>query len=319
MNRLIITNGDSGAYAIRNAGIEGDVLSWDDVLHDGAVPAGLNFEELCERRIAELVQFSWGSDRDIRGRFDSRNRVFKTAGERDELICWFEHDLYDQLQLWQILDQLHLLQKDVSVICEPNYVTNHTGEELQALFKNRQPAPAVSLEHAALLWSAFRNSDPSALWDLRGQQLLNFADETIERWATCFPSLHDGLNEVERNTLKLLSNGREPMAFSTLFKGISAQEDPQFMGDLSFFLLLKRMASLQQPLVSLLFDDSSPYPTAAITEAGRSQLSGTVESWDAKKELWIGGVHLSRLNQWFFDDRQQCFTPKCFTQINSIQ
>ena len=47
---LHIVNGDCAIEALKDSGIEGDFLSWLDVLHDGPVPEGLSLEELSEVR-----------------------------------------------------------------------------------------------------------------------------------------------------------------------------------------------------------------------------------------------------------------------------
>ena len=43
---LHIVNGDCAIEALKDPGIEGDFLSWLDVLYDGTVPEGLSLEEL---------------------------------------------------------------------------------------------------------------------------------------------------------------------------------------------------------------------------------------------------------------------------------
>jgi len=47
---LHIVNGVCAIEALKDSGIEGDLLSWLDVLHDGPVPEGRSREELSEVR-----------------------------------------------------------------------------------------------------------------------------------------------------------------------------------------------------------------------------------------------------------------------------
>jgi len=51
---LNITNGDSAANIMADAGIAGVILPWRDILHDGPVPGGLGLAELAEVRAAFL-------------------------------------------------------------------------------------------------------------------------------------------------------------------------------------------------------------------------------------------------------------------------
>ena len=41
---LYIVNGDCAIEALKDSGIEGDFLSWLDLLHDAPVPEGLSLE-----------------------------------------------------------------------------------------------------------------------------------------------------------------------------------------------------------------------------------------------------------------------------------
>ncbi len=58
MATLIVTNGKSGVDSIRAAGIEEEIFSWDDMLHDGPVPGGYELAVLSELR-APLSRVSW--------------------------------------------------------------------------------------------------------------------------------------------------------------------------------------------------------------------------------------------------------------------
>ena len=46
--RLNITNGDSAAATLSEAGVEGKIISWRDVLHEGPVDSSLSLEELID-------------------------------------------------------------------------------------------------------------------------------------------------------------------------------------------------------------------------------------------------------------------------------
>ena len=56
---LHIVNGDCAIEALKDYGIEGDFLSWLDVLHDGPVPEGLSLEELSEVRAEFIADCDW--------------------------------------------------------------------------------------------------------------------------------------------------------------------------------------------------------------------------------------------------------------------
>lgn len=103
---LHITNGDTTVTVMESAGIGGEFLPWCDVLHEGPVPAGLTLEEMSESRARFIADSGWQTDDKARDDFRARDAKLACFREHEEVILWFEHDLYDQLQLLQILDWL---------------------------------------------------------------------------------------------------------------------------------------------------------------------------------------------------------------------
>ena len=104
---LHITNGDADAKKVGEI-LGEETLPWRDFLHDGPVRPGLLLEELSLVRARFISGLGYGSYDSIlvacqnRGLFYGRARLMD-ALERREVTCWFEEDLYDQLQLMQVL------------------------------------------------------------------------------------------------------------------------------------------------------------------------------------------------------------------------
>ena len=102
--RLNITNGDSAAGTMSEAGVEGKIIAWRDVLHEGPVDASLSLEELSKQRARFIAGNNWDDFSHVSGDFTERDRVIRHLDYFDEVVLWFEDDLYDQLQLIQLLD-----------------------------------------------------------------------------------------------------------------------------------------------------------------------------------------------------------------------
>src|SRR6478736_4180755 len=100
---LHVTNGESAGNTLRQTGLGGAVLSWQDVLHEGPVPA-LPPAELRAVRARFLSECGWGSERSLLNSFERRDRLFEHALEaQTRVVLWFEPDVYDQLQLLEAL------------------------------------------------------------------------------------------------------------------------------------------------------------------------------------------------------------------------
>jgi hypothetical protein len=105
---LHLTNGSAIIPFMREAGIVGTIVPWDDVLHEGPVRAGLNVAAMREVRADFLAGSAWGSRDEIMRALAARDAALDDLRRVDEIVLWFEHDLYDQLQILQILDRLPL-------------------------------------------------------------------------------------------------------------------------------------------------------------------------------------------------------------------
>src|ERR1041385_2361391 len=96
---LHITNGDSVVGTFRQVRFPGVYLPWRDVLHDGPVPQTETLSELSDVRAQALAAFGWGSYDKLRAEFAARDQALENFRKHEEVVLWFEHDLYDQLQL----------------------------------------------------------------------------------------------------------------------------------------------------------------------------------------------------------------------------
>jgi hypothetical protein len=149
---LHITNGDSAATLLRQAALPGEVLAWKDVLHEGPVPAGLSPAQLRPVRARFIAARGWAPEGEVLADLERRDMVVDRVGKNEEVVLWFEHDLYDQLQLLQVLDRfatkngnvpaLSLIAIDAFPGVEPFYGLGQlTPAQLSSLF---WPRPAVT-------------------------------------------------------------------------------------------------------------------------------------------------------------------------------
>ena len=231
---LNITNGDCAVPVLKQFG---EVLPWRDVLHEGPVRAGLSHEELSRERAAFIADAGWGAFEDVLVQFEQRDAVLRAAPLHAEVVLWFEHDLYDQLQLIQVLDWLgrHPVER-LSLVCEAEYLGTITGARAAELFKQRSPVTPRQLELGEAAWLAFRSPHPAPLVELLGQDLspLPFLRPALLRHLQEFPWLEDGLSRTERSIRDAL-----PGDFASLFA--ATREDPVFMGDAVLRWHLQRM------------------------------------------------------------------------------
>jgi hypothetical protein len=277
---LHVTNGDAALPSLRAAGIDGDLLPWRDVLHDGPVPAGLGPAELRGVRARFLARDLQLPQRELLRDFEGRDARLEAAGRAgEEVALWFESDLYDMLQLLQVLDRLpdegpHSL----ILVGEDEFrgVSEVRPDELAARGRN---APRVTREQRALArlaWAAFREPDPAGLCELaRGTPALPTIGSALHRLLQEYPSTDSGLSRTERQLLEAIGSGARTRVAAFQI-AVKAEERP-FLGDASAWTVLDRLAPL--------LDDGG------LSARGRAVLAGR-ESWSPGDERWIGGVRL---------------------------
>src|SRR5690348_11363216 len=113
---LHISNGD--ATDLRGTGLASRVLYWRDVLHDGPVPA-VDPAELRRIRADFLAQAHSVDRAEGLAMLTERDSVLE-ANRHGQYVLWFEADLYDQLQIIQVLARLAELEVPagrITLIC----------------------------------------------------------------------------------------------------------------------------------------------------------------------------------------------------------
>ncbi len=310
---LFVTNGQSAVATLQHAGFTGDFVSWDDVLHDGPVPTQQPPEVLLETRAAFIAACGWAEKENVRARFEQRDATLANAASYDEVVLWFEHDLYDQLQLLQILDRLAGLDltTPVSLICEAEFVSESSPERLQALHQVRPLVMPDQYTLAQAAWKALGESTPeplAALLDV-DTTALPFLHAALHRLAEEYPHTKNGLSRTEQQILDVVAGGVH--APGALFQATQAQEDAKFMGDASFWLRLAALTQGPHPLLHT--TDHTPFqppplgkPPAAflnqrlhLSESGHAVHQRTAAAIHLNGiDRWIGGVHLQGTSAW---------------------
>ena len=240
-NILNITNGDSAVKIMKAANIPGVFLPWRDVLHDGPVPAGLTLEKLSEVRANFIIESGWGSPENIKQDFIERDNTLKSFEKYEKVILWFEHDLYDQLQILQIIDWFDKNRpKDssLSIICVDKYLGMLSPEEMATLFQYEEPVTEEHYELSSEAWSAFRTDTPEqwvALLQMDTTKL-PFLEGAILRLLEEYPNCSNGLSRTAQQALKIISQGEKRAG--RVFGAFQDSEERKFMGDSSFWEIL---------------------------------------------------------------------------------
>ncbi len=319
---LHVTNGESAGTTLRQTGIGGAVVPWQDALHEGPVPAGSR-RQLLETRAAFLSECGWGSRRALLASLERRDRRLVDA-MRDglEVVLWFEHDLYDQLQLLDVLTLAHEKEAvpDLVVVGafpgKPSFagLGELNAGELETLWPARHPATPAALETAAATWTAFRAPEPTALAEraTRETEELPFLAPALRRLLEELPAPADGLSGTERRALLSIVSGADTPGAA--FVAAQRLEAAPFLGDSWFYRTLAQLGRGDARLIET--DEGHPVPSPPplgdahlfarlrlrLTAAGERTMAGDadrVELLDVDR--WIGGTHVTSRSPWRWD------------------
>jgi hypothetical protein len=331
---LHVANGTCTTRIIASAGIPGTLSIWADPLYEGPVPGGLTDAELLEVRTRHLAGAT-----DEALVVDPVNDLgrWRTVIERhesyDELILWFEHDLFDQLNLIQLLAWIRErlpAAKVVSLVCigsfpgHPRFkgLGELTPDELASLLETRQRVGEEQYSMAGRAWQAFREPTPEALVDL-GQgktAALPYLAAAVGRFLQEYPWTTDGLSRTERRLLRLAGGGS--IQLSAAFPRMHAGEEVYYVTDMSLATLAASLTGTSPPLLTIArqpdADGERPRErvtlsdTVTLTDVGRAVLTGRQDRIaTCGIDRWLGGVHLQGdADLWRWDDERHRITRR---------
>jgi hypothetical protein len=314
---LHILNGDSMLPAFGKAKISGERCVIADVLHEGPVLADPTDSAFIEARIRFAVEAGWGSPDDATTYNTAWSRCLTSALNHDEVVLWFEHDLYDQLLLLHHIEWFARTQRPahLSLVCIGSFdgipdfrgLGQLSAAQLRSLFPGRTELDERSIHVARSAWAAFTSADPRTIETvLAGDtSALPFLDGALRRLLEEYPDTRSGLSRTERQILRAVDGGhRTPVE---AFHAQAAMEERVFLGDLLFWGVLRKLADAPQPLLECSVRQLSagrlPEGAVQLTPFGRVVFSGDADHVAANGiDRWIGGVHLQGTKpQWRWD------------------
>ena len=319
---LHVTNGESAGNTLRQTGLGGAVLPWQDVLHEGPVPA-VSRAKLLRTRATFLSECGWGPRSAIQSSLERRDRQLREAlRDGRGLVLWFEHDLYDQLQLLDALalaDGLGGSLESIVVAAFPGKPSFRglgelTPDELETLWPARHEVRAETLAEASAAWAAFRAPEPVALAELavRGSEELPFLGAALLRLLEEVPAVESGLSRTERQALEAIAGeARTPMG---AFLATQDMEEAPFLGDAWFYRSLSNLGQGDERLLETQEGEPLPAPPPLsdgqefarlllrVTAAGERVLGGKADRVELLGvDRWLGGSHVTPESGWRWD------------------
>lgn len=322
---LHIHNGDSTAGTARKASIPGDHVAWREAMICGPAPGDLPKSEFIKVRAAHLAQAYDVPIEKCESELIEQHAAIANFADHEEVVLWFEHDLFCQVHLVYLLDwfarkepgktKLSLISIDEFPGIRIFHGMGQLNEtQLTSLFPGRQEITQAQLELGSKAWQAYSAPDAIKLIALLESDLsaLPFLQDALKKHLLRFPSTRNGLGRIENLGLELVAAGYPK--FKSLFPAFMRREPAFGFGDAQFYLAMRRLATAPVPLLKQENGGNSVQDPAGmflsafeITEQGEAVLAGA-DDFVIKNgiDMWLGGVHLhGKESQWRWDDDTQ--------------
>jgi hypothetical protein len=312
-----IHNGESTASTLREFRFPGEHFAFQEVLMAGPTPNGLSSDEWFATRARHLAEAYDLNLESCRSDLLKQEGVLQRSLEHDEVVLWFEHDLFCQINLIYLLDwfsKRSLGKTKLSLICVDSFpgvedfrgLGQLTGEQVASLFDGRCEIGNKDFAVAARAWAAYCSADPNDIFNcLAGDtSAMPFLQNALLLHLARFPSTVNGLGLIENKALELISAGA--ISFKSLFPRLAKAEPVYGLGDAQFWNELRRLAECSEPLITISERDaqSNSYHTSSfeLTEKGTEVLSFKRDFVELNGiDLWLGGVHLVGFAVWRWD------------------
>ncbi|MNB64119.1 hypothetical protein D3C75_105560 [compost metagenome] len=335
---LHIVNGDAVSDKLLEGGIEGEVLAWREIYSAGPLTSDLSAPEAMELRAHVLEKTIGISAEDFKSGCAEQERRLEEFKHHDEIVFWFEHDLFDQSMLSYLLHwfssrnlgetRLHLLCIGEFPGIEPFHGLGQlTVSQLMSLNRTWRPIGTRELSLGSRLWEAYTSANPldmayfleHSLEELQASEL-SFAYDAFKAHLSRLPSVDNGLGIAELATLRVLRQGDcTPL---DLFRQVTDRLSILGMGDLEYWHMLSGLAKEPHPLLVISGMESAEQAggparieqipgflgrQVSLNELGERVLDNKADRVQKQGiDQWYGGIHLEGYQAaWRWDSREE--------------
>lgn len=215
-SQLHITNGDAFTERLQKLKFKGDIITWREMLCEGRTETNVGSESFWKTRFDYLhkhynVSKSWFIEKTLK-----EYRSLCNHKQQDEIILWFEYDLFCQINMLAVISWLktHRRHARITLACsgyqegsDALYALNDlTDQQLQELFDNRVVLTQDDIEYADYVWQLYCSDNPIRLENLGDYENYQFPylEPIIKTHLKRFPTIKNGLNEVENHILQVV-------------------------------------------------------------------------------------------------------------------
>ena len=271
--KLHITNGDCTTNLLKKLNFSGTIVTWREMLCEGKTIMDVGSESFWKTRYDFFSQAYKTPKQTFIDLTVKEYRKLCNQKEQDEIVLWFEYDLFCQINMLAVISWLKRYRKNrqISLVCSGSLTTREglfglaelSDEELQNHYDNRKTLSQDDIEFADYMWQLYCSDSPLRLetaLQLNKNSAFTYLHEAIIAHLQRFPSIKNGLNKLENQILQLAT--QENFTSEHQFVGgILRNQGNYGFGDSQYFNKLTQLKGL--------FDKFNP---VTLSEKGKAVL-----------------------------------------------
>lgn len=254
MKTLHILNGDTTLHQFNQSDLKGDTFVWREILCEGKTVTDLRTELFWETRRTFLQSFV--ADFEPQQQQELKEAFFRLDfSNYDEVVFWFEYDLFCQVNLMALLSWVYASQVETTIglVCvgaHPNYskmvgLGEIQPNEFAALYDTRANLLPKDLLVAHEIWDLYcKGQHLDIIPAIRKGEttVFEYLEPAFFEHQKRFPNAQNGLNEIERQLLDVIQE--TPKSLRTIIGEMLRQSNFYGFGDLQYFKYLEGLAPL---------------------------------------------------------------------------
>ncbi len=253
---LHITNGDSTTDYLRKLKFSGEFITWREMLCEGKTITNVGSEQFWKTRFDFLKSSYKVSKKKFIDYTLKEYRNLCQKKNQDEIVLWFEYDLFCQINMIAMISWLkkHRKEQQISLVCSGKVkgskkllgLSELSQNQIEEHYKNRIELTTDDIEYADYIWQLYCSDSPLRLETVHKFNPMSpfqYLTAALEAHLQRFPSIENGLNAVENFVLETTHNHQLSSEKALIEKLLSSQKVYGF-GDVQYLEKIQRLKSL---------------------------------------------------------------------------
>lgn len=290
METLHITNGDSLTERLLELSIQGDILTWDEMLCEGPTTERIDAKAYLKIR-KDFFNDVYNLDFHDEKFFEDINKL-NNADTYKEIVLWFEYDLFCHINLVAVISLIKQKQINLPVylVCSGRIegekslkgLPELTQSQLLNHYKNKIKLSEEDLDLATTVWKTYCGKDHNLLKPyITKKSSFKYLSNCLKAHLERFPDSKSGLSVLEHNILAIVRDNDIKSRHHLLGYTLNYQGYFGF-GDIQINRLIDKL--------SIFFNEEEQH--ISLNRKGHEALLNTTNySSEINNNIYYGGVN----------------------------